>query len=192
MCNPFTVYLNKIQTDPAVTKQPNKINNHTILLNKINTTVSTWSRLHLDPLNNVDTNTLSSTNKIPFQASTNLSATANPSQTLCQPRNATNKGPFASLPSSFFVPTQNPKNHPPVIAQTYNVPFVAMKEFLKTFDGIDHRSALEKNTSNWCTHEFFSMREQPFSLVAYNQWYGTDGIYAVLSLWICFKLVFVT
>ena len=91
------------------------------MLKTLTTTVSTFSKPPLAPLNIADTYSFNSSNNIPFRKNNNLNATANQCQALYQPHTATNLGPFAILPSSSF--TVDPINPSFVKTRNYTSPF---------------------------------------------------------------------
>ena len=130
------------------------------MLNTLTTTVPALSRPRLVLLNFDETYSLSSTDNTPFQTNTTLNATIIPSQTLNRPQSAPFIRPSAFLPSSSSLPTVNPINSSPVVAQNYTVPLVAMNKSLKTFDGLDHHYIPEEYLHQIDTHMIFTMREE--------------------------------
>ena len=62
----------------------------------------------------------------------------------------------------------NSTSSTPVIAQNYNVLFVAMNKSVKTFDDLDHQYTPEEYLHQNDAHIIFTIAEQPLDLAAYN------------------------
>ena len=157
MYNPFTGYINQIQNNQTVANQSSKSIGQRLMLNTKSINVPSLLRPPMSPLNFVDSSSLRSTYKNPFQTNTNLNATVNRSQTLYQPQTAPNISLPAILPSSSS--TVVPTNHSSVNTQNYTVPFVAMNKSVKTFVGLDHQYTPEEYLHQTDAHTILTMGE---------------------------------
>ena len=121
-----------------------------------------------------------------------MKATADPSQTYCQPDTAPNAGLSAQSHSSASVSTVYPINHRSAITKKQTASSIAKNKSVKTFHGLDNQNIIEEYLRQKGAHMIFTSGEPPLDLVASNQWHKKCPVFSALFLWNRFKVVFMT